>query len=65
MKVPRTSIYVLQVCVHILMGLSTKWVGSHHIDEGRLKLKLGIPKMTFGPVATLVSNGAKKLRIIF
>ena len=34
---------VLEMCIHVLMGLPTEWVGLHHIDQCRLELKLGIP----------------------
>ena len=39
---------VLQVGIGVLMGLPTKWVGLHHVDKHRLKLKNGIPQVELG-----------------
>ena len=31
--------------IGILMGLSTKWIGLHHVDQGGLQLEGGIPEV--------------------
>ena len=39
---------VLQVGIGILMGLPTKQVGLHHVDNRRLELKGSIPQVDLG-----------------
>jgi hypothetical protein len=56
---------VLMVGISILMRLPAKWFGLHHVDKHRFKLKSGIPKLNWGPMATSAADGAKKAAINF
>jgi hypothetical protein len=56
---------VLKMGTGVLMRLPIKWVGLHHVDKRRLKLKSGIPQVELGPVATSAIDGAEKSAIDF
>jgi hypothetical protein len=57
--------HVLQVCTCVLMGFLENGLACTMLVSVGLISKVVSPKMTWGPMAMLAADGAKKLEIIF
>jgi hypothetical protein len=56
---------VLQVCIGNLMGFPQNGLACTMWISAGLSSKVAFPKLTWGPVATLAADGAKKSEIVF